>query len=1054
MKSRNLFFLLFFCILILHFSISVLSGQDKDVHNKESYFKSLKWRCIGPFRGGRSVAVSGVFGDPLTYYQGVTGGGVWKTVDAGLTWQNISDSYFKTGSVGAIAVAQSDPNVVFVGMGEHAVRGVMTHHGDGVYKSTDAGKTWKNMGLKLSQHISRIIIHPENSDMIWVGVQGALYGPSQERGIYKSTDGGVNWKKVLYVDDATGCSEISIDPRNPRILYATTWEHGRKPWQIKSGGPGSGVYKSVDYGETWKKINEGLPKDLGKLGVSCSSANPQKIYLIAEGDSEKEMGGLFSSEDGGSSWTKISSDHRLIQRSWYYTEVFADPVNEHVVYVLNALALRSIDGGKNWEILDGPHGDYHDLWINPDNPKNMIIGDDGGGAITFNHGKTWSPQNNIPTAQIYRLNADNKFPYNVYGGQQDNTSFKLASSLLGKSGIDHSGLSASAGGESAFLAFDPDHPRYVLGGSYLGTIEIFDSEARAGTNIMAAPIQYLAMEPKYMKYRFNWNAPIICSRHEKNTYYHAAQKVLKTTDNGNTWIEISPDLTKNEKEKQGKGGVPLTNEIVGAENYGTISYIAESKLEKDVIWTGSDDGLVHITKDGGNTWQNVTPPFLQECLVNAIEVSVLHPGTAYIATSRFKFNDHRPGIYKTVDYGKTWKSIHQGIPDHVFTRVVREDPARENLLYAGTEQGIYISWDGGMNWKPFHLNLPVCPITDLMVHQGNLIAATSGRSIWILDDLFVLHQYIDENNPQMKIITSPEITLRHGYSELNGNTASFSGMHPTRGINASTGMVIYYWIPDSLQNELVLEIRDDRQRLIRKFTSEKDSAFVEYDGGPGPEPVLQKSRGLHRFVWDLRHVTMPGVKNVYIEANYQGHKSKPGKYVLIMKSRRDSATAKVEVKPNPSYDIEEKDYILYDSIMSVMEHNLKEMHETIAVLHDKKDRLMELMKKIPESPDFAELKKNTVVVANKIKAWDEKMVQRKTKAYDDVENFENKFTANYLFLINHTDSEIPKVNQASQSRKKELDMIWNQLREEAREIIENDLPALNQQFWMKGVGAI
>lgn len=1040
--------------LLAYFSLNMLSGQKKDIHDIESYFAPMKWRCIGPFRGGRSVAVSGVIGDPLTYYQGVTGGGLWKTGDAGLTWQNISDSFFKSGSVGSIAVSQSDPNVVFVGMGEHAVRGVMTHHGDGVYKSTDAGKTWKNIGLKQSQHISRIIVHPENPDIIWVGVQGALYGPSQERGIYKSVDGGMNWKKVLYIDDSTGCSEISIDQHNPRILYATMWEHGRKPWQIKSGGPGSGVYKSVDSGDTWTKINAGLPKELGKMGISCSPANPQKIFLIAEGDSEKEMGGLFTSEDGGSSWSKISSDHRLIQRSWYYTEVFADPMNEHVVYVLNALALRSIDGGKSWEILDGPHGDYHDLWINPGNPKNMIIADDGGGAISFNYGKTWSPQDNIPTAQIYRLNADNKFPYNVYGGQQDNTSFKLASSLLGKSGIDHTGLSASAGGESAFLAFDPDNPRYVLGGSYLGTIEIFDSEARAGTNIMAGPIQYLAMEPKFMKYRFNWNAPIVFSRHEKDTYYHAAQKLLKTNDNGETWNEISPDLTRNEKDKQGKGGVPLTNEIVGAENYGTISYVAESKLEKGVIWTGSDDGLVHITRDGGKTWQNVTPTFLQECLVNSIEVSVFEKGTVYIATTRYKFNDHRPGIYKTNDYGKTWITINAGIAEHAFTRVVREDPGRKNLLYAGTEQGMYISWDGGMFWEPVQLNLPICPITDIMVHEGNLIAATSGRSIWILDDLFLLHQYVDSKYPKIKLFSQGEITLRHGGSEMNGSTSSFTGMHPYRGINASTGMVLYYWLPDSLDKELVLEIRDDQQRLIRKLTSEKDSSYVEYDGGPGPEPALQKAKGLHRFVWDLRHATMPGVKNVYIEANYQGHKAVPGDYSLTLTSKQSYSTINVKIKPNPTFDISEDEYLLYDSLMFSMEDNLVEMHENIATLLDKKNRLEEVLTKIPDNADFAELRKISFEVIGKIKAWDEKMIQRKTKAYDDVENFENKFTANYLFLMNHADGEIPKINKATIERKKELDLQWSQFKEEFRIILEHEIPALNRKLWMMGIGAI
>lgn len=526
------------------------------------------------------MTATGVVGNPTTYYMGTTGGGLWKTEDMGISWANISDGFFKTGSVGAVAVAESDPNIMYVGMGEHAVRGVMTHHGDGVYKSTDAGKTWKKMGLDQSQHIARIVIHPKDLNTVFVAVQGALYSKSSQRGIYKSTDGGVTWKNVLYVDERTGCAELSMDMNNPTILYAAMWEHGRLPWKVISGGPGSGLYKSTDGGDHWEKMQEGLPKEMGKMAIAVCRSNAEKVYALIESDSDKELGGLFVSNNAGKSWSRVTNDHRLVQRAWYYIELFTDPMNDQVIYVLSAPALRSNDGGKTWENLSGTHGDYHDLWINPQNSKNMVIANDGGAAVSVNKGKTWSTQANMPTAQFYRINVDNQFPYRIYGGQQDNTSVSIASRELASGGITTASWTWSAGGESAFLAFDPNDPRYVLGGSYQGTIEVLDMKAKAGTNIMAAPIQYLGRDAKDIKYRYNWNAPIIWSKHEPGTYYHGSQYLLRTTDMGKTWKEVSPDLTRNEKEKQGKGGGPYTNEAVGAENYGTLSYVMESPHEK------------------------------------------------------------------------------------------------------------------------------------------------------------------------------------------------------------------------------------------------------------------------------------------------------------------------------------------------------------------------------------------------------------------------------------------------------------------------------------------
>jgi photosystem II stability/assembly factor-like uncharacterized protein len=569
-------------VVLLSLVATTLLGYAQEL-NKE--LAPVKWRNIGPFRGGRSNTATGVLNNSATYYMGTTGGGLWKTDNSGISWNNISDGFFKTGSVGAVAVAESDANIVYVGMGEHAIRGVMTHHGDGVYKSTDAGKTWKKMGLDATQHISRIAIDPKNPNIVFVAAQGALYSKSSERGIYKSIDGGLTWKKVLYVDDKTGCAEISMDMQNPSILYAAMWEHGRLPWQVISGGPGSGLYKSTDGGNNWEKMENGLPKEMGKMSIAVSRANSEKVYALIESDFSKDAGGLYVSEDAGANWSQINKSHRLIQRAWYYIELFPDPTDENTVYVMSAPSLKSIDGGKTFDDFADTHGDYHNLWIHPSNGKNMIIADDGGAAVTHDGGKSWSSQNNMPTAQFYRINVDNETPYNIYAGQQDNTSVKIASRAIGAGGIDERNWSASAGGESAFLAFDPNNPRYVLGGSYQGTIEVLDTKTKASTNIMAAPIQYLGRDAKDIKYRYNWNAPIIWSKHEPNTYYHGSQYLLKTSDWGKTWKEVSPDLTRNEKSKQGKPGVPYTNEAVGAENYGTLAYVMESVHEKGVIYT-------------------------------------------------------------------------------------------------------------------------------------------------------------------------------------------------------------------------------------------------------------------------------------------------------------------------------------------------------------------------------------------------------------------------------------------------------------------------------------
>ncbi len=1045
-KTLSLFLLLFFCVT------PFAAQTTADDYN--AIFKPLKWRSIGPFRGGRSVCGTGVVGDPKTYYMGTTGGGLWKTEDMGLSWRNISDGFFKTGSVGAIAVAESDSNVVYVGMGEHAVRGVMTHHGDGVYKSTDAGKTWKKIGLDASQHISRIIVDPKNPNIVYVAAQGALYSRSKERGVYKSVDGGATWKSVLYVDDKTGAAELSMDMNNPRILYAAMWEHGRLPWKVISGGPGSGLYKSTDSGETWEKLKDGLPEQLGKMSIAVSRSNPEKVYALIESDSDKEAGGLFVSSNGGKKWSRITNDHRLVQRAWYYIELFIDPKDENTIYVLSASALRSKDAGKTWETLSGTHGDYHDLWINPDNPNNFIISNDGGSSVTFNGGKIFSTQSNMPTAQFYRINVDNQFPYRIYAGQQDNTSVSIASRELGGGGIGASSWMPSAGGESAFLAFDPNDVKYVLGGSYQGTIEVLDVKAQASTNVMAAPIQYLGMDAKDIKYRFNWNAPIVWSKYEPNTYFHGAQYVLKTSDRGQTWKEISPDLTRNEKDKQGKGGGPYTNEAVGAENYGTLAYIMESPYEKGVIWTGSDDGLVYVTRDGGANWKNVTPKGLEECLINAIEVSPHDKATAYIATTRYKFNDHTPGLYKTTDYGNTWTKITNGLPANAFTRVVREDDVRRDLLFAGTELGMFISWNGGRDWSPFQLNLPITPITDLRVHHSNLIAATSGRAFWVLDDLSVLRQY-KKDAPSFAIYRPDGAYLVNGSSELDRTDNEFTGASTFRGVNPATGVVLYYQLPElKKDDEISMEIKDASGATVRSYSSKADEKFVTYDSGPRPDPTLPKGKGLNRFVWDMRYETMVGVPGVRIEGGFAAHKAPPGRYSVVLKMGSQTVTTDAEILANPLYPTDVSTYTQYHQTMLAMETELTAMHRMVNSLYEKQKQLESLLSSLPAGDKYSAIKKDGEALLKKMKAWDEDMVQRKSKAYDDVENFPNKFTANYLYMINQTESDIPRVNQPSLDRMKELNTQWTSLKSRGNELLTQDIPAFNKRLWDAGLGAI
>ena len=684
-------------------------AEDTAPTSETSRFEALEYRSIGPHRGGRSAAVAGIPGDGTTFYMGAAGGGVWRTEDAGQTWANLSDGYFG-GSIGAVAVSQWDPNVIYVGGGEKTVRGNVSH-GSGMWKSTDRGASWESVGLTDSHHIARIVIHPRNPDLVYAAVMGHLYGPSEERGVYRSQDGGQSWERVLFANADAGAVEMCMDPSNPRILFASTWRGRRTPWSLSSGGEGSSIWKTTDGGDTWTEIigNEGMPEGtIGISGVSVSAVDPSVVYAIIEA----KEGGVFRSNDGGETWRRINSERKLRQRAWYYSRIFADPQDVDTVYVLNVSFWRSKDGGKTYESISTPHGDHHDLWLDPTDSRRMVIGDDGGAQVSLNRGESFSTYYNQPTAQFYRVTVDDHFPYRIYGAQQDNSTLRVAHRSIGGSTIGERDWEPTAGGESGWLAPDPRNNEIVFGGSYGGFLTRRNHQTGESRAVNVWPDNPLGAGAEDMNPRFNWNFPILFSRHEEGVLYAAGNILFRSTDDGQSWTAISPDLTQNDPATLGSSGGPITQDNTGVEYYGTIFSIAESRTEPGVIWCGSDDGRLHITRDGGASWTEVTPEGLPQWMqFNAIDADPFRPGGAYVAGTRYKSDDFEPYLFKTEDYGASWTRIDSGIARDAFTRVVRADPKRDGLLYAGTETGMWVSMDDGANWESFQLNLPIVPIT-------------------------------------------------------------------------------------------------------------------------------------------------------------------------------------------------------------------------------------------------------------------------------------------------------------------------------------------------------
>lgn len=1000
---------------------------------------ALQWRNIGPFRGGRVVAVAGVPQQPRTFYFGSVGGGVWKTTDGGETWANITDGQIRTSSVGAIAVAPSDPNVIYVGMGEHPVRGVMTSHGDGVYKSTDAGRTWTHLGLDRTRHISRIRVHPSDPDVVLVAAQGAAYGPSKDRGVYRSADGGRTWTQTLFVNDTTGPSELAMDPANPRILYAALWDHLRQPWQVRSGGPGSGIHKSTDGGLTWQKAMTGLPDAVGKIGVDVS-ANPDRIYAVVEAD---PRGGLYRSDDGAKTWQLVNDAWTLHARAWYYMKVVADPKNPDVVWVLNADVSRSIDGGKTISQVRTPHGDNHSLWIDPHDPDVLVEGNDGGANVSFNGGRTWSTQGNQPTAQFYRVNADDLFPYNVYGGQQDNTSVKIASAAPG--GITERDWYDVGGCESAVPAFDPKAPRYVYAGCYMGIISEFDDTLRTERDIMAWPQMPAAVPPKEQKYRFNWSAPIVVSRFNPSVIYHGGNVLLRSDNRGKTWREASPDLTRDDEGKQGPGGAPITNEGAGGETYGVIHYIAESPHDAKTLWVGTDDGLVQLTRDGGTTWANVTPPGPGEALVNAIEVSPHAPGTAYVTISKYKFNDFTPHVFRTTDFGKSWTRIVEGIDADAWARVVREDPVRRDLLYLGTETGVYVSYTGGQRWTKLQLNLPVTPVTDLKVHHDDLVASTAGRAFWILDDLSPLRQWSDETAAADVRLFTPRPAWR---------TQAFGGRggNPRAGQSAPDGAIVDFWLARVPDGDVTLEIRRG-DALVRRFSTRRPEA-----GGPAPlEPppsALTVKAGLNRVVWNLRHDPVVPVPGLFVFGSLQGRRVLPGEYQVRLTAGGRTLSAPLTVRLDPRITTPLSDLQAQDTLVVRTDEQLTAIHQTVIRLRDARAQIQGLVARTRGTAGGDALEKAGTALVARLDALEEALVQKRVVDGQTVINFPQRLNQYYVYLRSAIDASDSGTTDGQQSRLAALGEDWARQQRTAATLLGDELAAFNRLVRDRNIPAV
>lgn len=983
---RSLFVFLLLVLSLVSEAQKKQPAVTSTVSFDQALYSGLRWRELGPFRGGRSCTVTGVPGQPNLYYFGTVGGGVWRTKDAGQTWENITDSYFG-GTIGAVAVAESDPNVIYVGEGEQTLRNNVSS-GWGVWKSTDAGASWKHIGLSDSRHIARIRIHPKNPDVVYVAAMGNLWKPNEMRGVYKSVDGGATWKRVLYINDTAMAGDLVMDPNNPRILYAATWNMKRNGYRMDSGGPDSKLWKSTDGGETWENLSDkpGMPKGTnGIIGVTVSPVNSNRVWAIIE---NTEAPGVYRSDDAGKTWTRLNQDRALLQRAWYYCRIYADTQNEDKVWVMNVSYGVSKDGGKTFELKNAPHGDHHDLWIDPNNNQRMAIADDGGAQISNDGGENWTTYHNQPTAQFYRVTTDNAFPYNILGAQQDNTSVRIPHRTSGAS-ITESDWTALSIGESAHLAPDPTNPNIIYGSDYKGymSMQNLDNGQERSTNVW--PDLPAGSGVEVMKYRFNWNYPLVFSHHDPKKLYAGSNYLHVTTNGGQSWQTISPDLTRGEPETLKSSGGPITQDNTGAEYYANIFVIAESPYTKDEIWTGSDDGLLHVTTDGGKNWQNVTPP-ASVCprlnMWNSIDVNPFEKGGAYAVATSYKFGDYTPYIYKTLDYGKTWTVITNGIPKEEFVRVVRADPKRKGLLYAGTEKGMWISFDDGASWSKFQLNLPPVPIADLAVKNDNLIAATHGRSFWLIDDLTPLHQLTKDIAAKEAVLYKPMASYR-----MPGGAGWREANRKLEGQNHPGGVMVHFFV----------KALDEKADVKLEFL-ENDGDVIKSYHNKAKERAEQLSvrAGGNRFVWDMRYPgykTFPGM--VFYGSPNLGPKAVPGKYKVRLTVNGQSQEQEFEILKDPRINTRLPELQAQFDFLTKVRDKVSEANQGVVDIRKIKDDLGSLKSKIGAEPQYNDLREAMKKFEDELNVHENNIHQTKNRSVQDPLNYGIKMNNRLAHLM-------------------------------------------------------
>jgi len=993
----------------------------------ENTYESLEYRSIGPFRGGRSAAVTGVPGKPNLFYFGATGGGVWKTEDGGQTYENISDGYFG-GSVGSVAVAQSDPNVIYVGGGEVTVRGNVSS-GYGIWKTVDAGKTWSFSGLPNSRHVPRIVIDPNDHNIVYAAVLGNIYKPTDERGVYKSTDGGKSWKKVLFSNAHAGAVELVMDPSNPRVLYAATWRVNRTPYSLNSGGEGSALWKSTDQGENWTEVSlhDGFAEGtLGIIGVTVSPVNPQRVWAIVE---NKEEGGVYRSEDGGTTWSHVNDSRSLRQRAWYYSKIYADTQDEDIVYVMNVSYHKSKDGGKTFKSSNAPHGDHHDLWIAPEDNQRMIIADDGGAQVTYNGGATWSTYYNQPTAQFYRVTTDNSFPYRIYVAQQDNSTLRVKHRSSGRA-ISEDDWEPTAGGESAHIAVDPQDNDIVYGGSYGGFLTRVNHNTNSVRGINVWPDNPMGYGAEGMKYRFQWNFPIHFSKHNPKKLYTFSNHVHVSENEGQSWEIISPDLTRNDPEKLKSSGGPITQDNTGVEYYCTIFAANESPLKEGLMWVGSDDGLLHLTRDGGKNWENVTPTIMPKWLmINSIDPSPFDPAVCYVAGTLYKTGDFKPYLYKTTDYGKTWTLITDGIPSEHFTRVLRADPAKKGLLYAGTETGMYISHDDGASWNPFQLNLPIVPITDLTLKENSLIVATQGRSLWILDDLTVLHQ-IDQNTAsQPMTLFQPKDSYR---TQGRGGNPSL-----TQGTNLPNGVIVHFNVKefDSENDTVALHFKEQDGTLIKTYsTADKENKLEVKAGG-------------NTFVWDTRYEGAETLKGmIFWSASFSGAKAVPGTYKVVLEKNGTTQEHDFNILPDPTAEITVAQMKLQFDFVNRVNATVDVAHKAIKNIRTIRKKLEDFESNYADNEAVGELIKEAKTLSTSLSDIEKALYQTQNRSNQDPLNFPIRLT-NKLGHLNRlvTNNDFPPTDQDEAVRKEMTALVEGHLAE-YNKLVSEDLERFNEAF--------